>query len=51
MADKRAARILARSLVRQLWRDGDGRDQVVSLASALIEELSEKMKAERAQAA
>lgn len=47
MADKRTARILARSLIRELWRDGQGRDEVVNLASALIEELSHKMRDER----
>lgn len=50
MADKRAARILARSLVRQLWRDGAGRDEVVNLASALIDELSKKMRDQRSAA-
>lgn len=51
MADKRAARILARTLVRQLWRDGAGRDQVVNLASALLDELNKKIRDERASAA
>lgn len=51
VVDERSAKILARSLVRQMMAEGYGRDQVVKLASALLGELTRRLQEEaRAQA-
>lgn len=46
-ADARSTKILARSLVRRMLAQGYQRQQVVALASALLDELTETMVAER----
>jgi hypothetical protein len=45
--DRRALRILARSLARDLAAAGSGTDSLISLASALIDEAAERMRAAR----
>jgi hypothetical protein len=46
-ADRRAMRILARSLARELAADGLDARQLIALASELLEEATERLKATR----
>lgn len=46
-ADRRALRILARSLARELAADGLDASQLIALASELLEEATERLKASR----